>query len=179
MGSSYAAVDGAPKRDIDDTEQQGFYPQPRYDLFERAPGLTYRIFANERVVDALFEPDAIYNVAFTSLVTTSHYEFKIVSRSHSVYAIVDDADDIVVWYRRPTRYARELTVFPWGDAAVDEDVVLFTRDTNEVAITANLVTYAEPPDSSGATGYAILRVREINRQAIGVTGDFRRVLGAN
>jgi hypothetical protein len=158
----------------DDAFAAGFYPQPRYEEFDRAPGLAYDVYADEDVVDALLDPRALYSADFTALVGRPHYEFKFASRASLVAELVERPRDtavVVAWYRRPLRYARALPAFPWREG---HDLVLFSRAAHEPAVVATLLAYAERADGSSATGYASLDVTQVDRQLPGVRGDVRR-----
>ena len=155
---------------------EAFYVQPRFSEFERAPGLTYKAYADDDVTLALLDADTIYSREFTSLVVAPHYEFKFAPRSHVVYELAavdaDDAESIVVaWYRRPLQFSRTLRSFPWRP---DDYITLFTRETNEAVLSAELLAYVERPDGSAATGYTTLELIEA-RAVDGLIGDLRRV----
>jgi len=155
-----------------DTRDEQLYTQPRYGAFERTPGLTYKAYADDEVALALLDPDSMYSREFTSLVVEPHYEFKFAPRTHDVYETVDDAETTVVaWYRRPVQFSRALHAFPWRP---DDYLTLFTRDTNEAALSVQLREYVERPDGSAATGYASLELVEA-RPVDGLIGDLRRL----
>ena len=162
-----------------DANGGGFYPQPRYAAFERAPGISYKVYAEEEVAAALTQPDVLYSPSFSALVAEPHYEFKLVARSHPVYeaisALGDDDDDnivVIAWYRRPLAFVRALQAFPFADG---DPIVLFARDTNTPAFVATLLDYRERAVGA-ATGFARLDLHEVNDGGAGVFEDVRRVL---
>jgi hypothetical protein len=85
----------------------------------------------------------------------------------------DEREDVVLaYFRRPREFSRTLRSFPWQ---LDEDVVLFTRDSREPAYVARLVSVHYNVNVELATGYMILRLLDVNEIADGVTTDARRV----
>ena len=125
------------------------------------------MYEDEDVVDALSYPDSVYALDFGTLVTSPHYEFKL---GHGT------EDELVAYYRRPRRYARDLLTFPWEP---DSLLVLFTRNSRHPAIFATLRSYAEQADGRSATGSAVLEVHETRPLVAGVAHDLARAIHGN
>lgn len=152
---------------------------PRYNTFDKEPGLAYVAFGDRRPdLDAqLTQPNAILMANFGSFLANDRlpYEFKIANGSHFVYNALPEEPDgettAVLWWKRPIATKRLMETpheFPW---LIGDEMFLIERDSRQFGFIGTVLSVSGGPRAS--TGYVAIAVEHAS-QTSDIVRDLNR-----